>query len=1164
MMPRSDPLLPSRRRARVRRTPLLLSVFVLVVAAWLFLRPEVPVQAATIGPSQRVAFSIAPPQPLQPLLASEAVDAPESCHARARVDLGGEAVKAGGENVQPSAAACCASCAAHADCSVWVHCGDAALCAAQLGHCWLKRSAADPAAALDALERAAASPAVGWTSGVRLAQPREAAASAARRARAERLRSPLRLVRAEPLLLGLRTETGTLELLAPAALEAAEPDFNYLLALEDEEVDLGERKHLDRRSDAFHHLGDFTLRGAAAGGARLACSSVAEGMVEEAAAAAAAGGEWPEVRLALLDAHRQKAGGECPLRARRRVAAAEGGAVVELELRNAGDASFKLSDLGMAMPFDQHFAGHNLAQVARQCSFVEPQLGGGGGYVQVTRATGRGPVLLLVPLPGTRFEAWRPMRDGEDGMQPGYMYEMTQMLMFHSAGYVADEWRAANPFNVPSSAELQPGQAARYGFRVLLAPSLREVEATLLRSGRPLLQLLPGPVLPSDMATAAALLSLPAAHTLISAAAEPAGAVQLGPCVPAGASPAAPAAARLRCALGRLEPPADGRVRLTFQLSPGSGGPPLEVTAQLFITAPAARLVALHGAHGARRAWLPLGSADPWHRDGAFFGWDAARNESATQELRVYMSGLSDEAGAAAGLAMAAKQLGAPAAEEVTLLEQYVHSTLWQGSSGERGAFLQASADYSVRLSMLYWNDALNDPASAAGRAATAAAPELARVCRDCWPDKCNWMVCWSEEKSLESWRAYNYPHVAAVYLSLYRLARWHSPPLARAADWQWYLRQAHRTALALWTRGGDPWSKRQGGGQGTAMWGVMVGSVFDSVLMDLLREGWTAEAGELQLAVEKRMRVWLSMPFPYGSEFAWDSTGHEEIATWMARFGHAAKARQTADAVTAYVSLGANWAYCGSARRWWDFTINGEGERGNSRTFHHYAAALNSIPLFEQALREPGDAWLWRLAGCAGGGTLTNIRGDGSASMGWHGDPDRLRLDKFSADFGVGFYGHAKHAGAYLSCSAELGWLCVGCDARPAPEAAAALSNGSACELADSLALVTRDAFSRRLFLQPVGELLLQLDGGRFEVAELRLRGARRGVELRIAPAAGGDAALLTLRAGGAGGERRVELACAPPCAISPAPFAVVAGERVWRVQLPAGAATLTVEVSQ
>jgi hypothetical protein len=39
----------------------------------------------------------------------------------------------------------------------------------------------------------------------------------------------------------------------------------------------------------------------------------------------------------------------------------------------------------------------------------------------------------------------------------------------------------------------------------------------------------------------------------------------------------------------------------------------------------------------------------------------------------------------------------------------------------------------------------------------------------------------------------YRSPHVAAVYWSLYRLARVGSPPLTKRADWQFYLKQAVR-----------------------------------------------------------------------------------------------------------------------------------------------------------------------------------------------------------------------------------------------------------------------------------------------------------------------------------------------------------------------------------
>ena len=169
------------------------------------------------------------------------------------------------------------------------------------------------------------------------------------------------------------------------------------------------------------------------------------------------------------------------------------------------------------------------------------------------------------------------------------------------------------------------------------------------------------------------------------------------------------------------------------------------------------------------------------------------------------------------------------------------------------------------------------------------------------------------------------------MYWSLYRVGRWHTPALTRHQSWQWYLRRAHKTAMALWTCGGDPWTKKVGGGIGTTQWGLMVvsaapfqprrsnrtrlplppplattgplrpkptaalshmpsptrkhtsihvqGSIFELLLSDLMLEGWTSEAEQLQLTVEKRMAVWLKMPFPYGSEFSWDSTGHEEIS---------------------------------------------------------------------------------------------------------------------------------------------------------------------------------------------------------------------------------------------------------------------------------------------
>ena len=1144
--------------------------------------------AATAPPALRheVEALAPPPEPLAPLLASEPPpDAPASCNARAHTELEGGVVQWGSSHLKDDAAACCAACSAHAaaaagtskpPCNLWVFCPrDSELCTSlgRQGQCWLKHTL-DPSAP----PSRGSGPSVPWTSGSVLPEPAAAYRVRRRWVRARRQRSELTMLPTARLAVGLRNETGTVELLTPEASEAASeaPHFSFTLPLQDDEVNLGRSGHLDRRPDGFHHLGDLTLRVGGAGGANeVTCSSVYGGAVAAAAAAGGGGGafargggggafEWTHTRAVPLS-------GRCPVTVERQWAAetAEAGGALRMTItvRNGGAAPLTLSALGLSMPFDQDFVGRTLTQVAHQCSFVEPYLGAGGGYVQVTAATGDGPALLLVPLPGTELEAWRPLRH-EDKMRLDFMYEMTYELVLHSASYAKRDWRAAAPWNTPTSAEIPAGGSATYGLRILVAPSVRRVEHTLLAAGVPLAAPLPGPVLHADVTNASLLLRAPwadaAPPTAVDVTPADALAVDLRAVGPGGGGGGGGAVTALRYALRPRRAPDDGRVRVVFTLAPPGGRPPLRLAVHLFVARPAAELVRALGTHSATSQWLPTGTADPWHRDGAFFGWDHAAKRAATQERRVYMSGLSDEAGAAAGLAVAMKQLGQPAADEVAKLEEYVAETLYQGDHPDRSRFLQGSAHHDVRLSMLYWTDEMSDQSSAAAQAAKAAAPELARVCKGCWPKSCSWMDCWSESHSLETWRSYNYPHVTAVYWSLYRLGRWHSPPLTRRQPWQWYLRRAHKTAMALWTHGGDPWTKKQGNGTGTAQWGLMVGSVFELLLTDLYREGWVSEAREMQAFIEKRIGVWLKMPFPYGSEFAWDSTGHEEIATWMLRFGKIREAEQTTAAVTAYVSLSSHWAYCGSARRWWDFTINGALQRGNERGLHHYAAALNSVPIFELAQRATDDderAWLWRLAGCAGGGTLTNVRQDGSASMAWHGDPDVLKRDDQSADFGVGFYGHWKHAGSYLSCSAALGWLCIGCDVTeiaPPPPAAAAVA---ACADAATLKLVPRDAFRRRLYVQPLA-LMLVVDGAAIATAAVRLGGGARGLTLRLsAVPRGATHAMLTLTAD-VGGAVRVRLKCAAPCGFEPSGLSGAGAEGVHRLRLGGDEATLEVEL--
>jgi hypothetical protein len=169
-------------------------------------------------------------------------------------------------------------------------------------------------------------------------------------------------------------------------------------------------------------------------------------------------------------------------------------------------------------------------------------------------------------------------------------------------------------------------------------------------------------------------------------------------------------------------------------------------------------------------------------------------------------------------------------------------------------------------------------------------------------------------------------------------------------------------------------------------------------------------EASLLRKISDERIAFWQSLTFPFGSEMAWDNTGHEEIYTWLDMQGDQKGAASTVEAILAYDGLFPHWALSGSARRWWDFWINGkENNKGNERVYHHYAAPLNAVPLMMQAQKtsftSPEHFFLIRLATAGLMGSVANIKPNGAPSMGFHGDPSELHYDGYSADWGRFLY---------------------------------------------------------------------------------------------------------------------------------------------------------------
>ena len=131
-----------------------------------------------------------------------------------------------------------------------------------------------------------------------------------------------------------------------------------------------------------------------------------------------------------------------------------------------------------------------------------------------------------------------------------------------------------------------------------------------------------------------------------------------------------------------------------------------------------------------------------------------------------------------------------------------------------------------------------------------------------------------------------------------------------------------------------------------------------------------------MSLHQQCRTKTWAQLPFPFGSEMPWDSTGQEEIFLSAQAFHDYALSNSSLSAVLAYAHAVPNWAYHGSARRFWDFWINGKPnytQNWPERNLHHYGSSLNGKPLLRAYELNPDDVYTLHVGMGAMTGVLSN-----------------------------------------------------------------------------------------------------------------------------------------------------------------------------------------------
>ncbi|HET7038915.1 MAG TPA: DUF5695 domain-containing protein, partial [Gemmatimonadales bacterium] len=647
-------------------------------------------------------------------------------------------------------------------------------------------------------------------------------------------------------------------------------------------VDFVPADWLERRAaNRYFHLGDLTLRLRLVGDSAWTVASSAAARAPVTVLRA----EPPALAAADLAATLPP---DLPIRVRRFWEARGGRLVLRFELSNTARRAVEIGALGIPMVFNNILTDRSLDQAHAVSSFTDPYIGADAGYVQVTRLNGHGPALVVVPYGLTPLEAWNPLLS--DPTRRGITFEGFYEWLAHSVAFADSAWKGVEPWNPPTADTLAPGETRSYGVEFLVAPGIREIEPTLIAAGRPVAVGVPGYVLPMDIE---GRLFLKHARGVRSLEVEPSGALEVT------GSPPSPEGRGGLGVRGRRW----GRARLTVVYDDGA-----RQTIHYKVIKPAARVVDDLGRFLTTRQWFEKPD-DPFGRSPAVISYDYDERRQVTEDNRAWIAGLGDEGGSGSWLAAVMKQLMRPDPAELGRIQRFVDGVLWGGLQYDSGDLM-----YGVRKSLFYYEPT-----------AMPDATYSAEVRYGGWSS-------WNREHAMTVGRSYNYPHVAAAHWVLYQLAR-NYQGLVTNHDWEWYLERAHRTALAMTRFAPDH-----------AQFGQMEGTVFLLILLDLQREGWTAQAEALEAAMRRRADHWRELGYPFGSEMPWDSTGQEEVYAWCRYFGYDEKAQVTLNAILGYMPTVPHWGYNGSARRYWDFVYAGKLRRVE-RQLHHYGSGLNAIP---------------------------------------------------------------------------------------------------------------------------------------------------------------------------------------------------------------------------
>lgn len=611
----------------------------------------------------------------------------------------------------------------------------------------------------------------------------------------------------------------------------------------------------------------------------------------------------------------------------------------QIQVTNTSAQTLEIGDFGLPLPFNEYWSGGDAIYETR--TVFHSFTGNNSSYITVTRPSGIGPYLLMTPdaSTGAGFEYMDHWRVEE---HPGSKWAQDQggwanglnVFYIHS-NVIKSTGRGYLP---NTSLTLAPGASKTYAFKFFKVNGESDVHDRLYSEGLVDATAVPGMIVPTNQT---AKLDLHTSKTINSVTAQ----------YPSQTTIAYSNTVATDHKIYQLTFSHLGQNNITVNYGNGE-----KTVLQFYVIEPIADALQRHATFMVNSTqWNAPGQL----KDKVFDDW-MMDTKAKRNEFSGYW-GWGDDWGYTHGEFLAEKNVKNPVASEVTAVDQYLETAIWnQLMAGHH-------SDY------LIYDFLMPSP------------------------------------NTTPTYRGYAYPHIYNTYFSMYKIANLYPNLVTYLNPKTTYLLRAYNIFKALY------------GSSVAYNWntGLMGESTTPELIKALQDEGFTAEANDVIAKMATKYNNFKNTTYPYGSEYNYDNTGEEAVYT-LAKMNNNTtmmskiNAKTRADRGTQPV-----WYYYAdpvtiTGEAWWNFqyTMSLAGYTMDDWTRYHsstpeldermtYAAKIGNVSAINsgQISSDPANvgavAWTYQSelgnlgAQGVGGGALQN---------GWRGMSGEADLGLFGA----------------------------------------------------------------------------------------------------------------------------------------------------------------------